>query len=103
MKKYKCHWCQYRHGGCPHNEVIENCQDFKIGGCYSCKYYYGKYGKLNDKETEQWFKRGCEAWFPSSLYCSKRKRLSRRRKKKLKKLGLLDKVRVLKENLKNEW
>ena len=52
---YKCHWCQYRHGGCPHNhddKMGGNCKDFKIGGCYSCKYYYGKNGKLNEEETD---------------------------------------------------
>ena len=88
MKVYKCHWCQYRHGGCSHNEIKPYCKEFKMGGCYSCKYYYGKFGELSDKETGQWFRRGCEAWFPSSLYCTKRKRISRKRKKRLKKKGL---------------
>ena len=89
---YKCHWCQYRHGGCPHNhddKMGGNCKDFKIGGCYSCKYYYGKNGKLNEQETDQWFARECETWYPSSLWCGKRKRLSRKRKKRLKKTGAI--------------
>ena len=88
MKEYKCHWCQYRHGGYPHWDIVPYCKEFKIGGCYSCKYYHCKYGKFNDKETGQWFKRGCEVWCPLSLYCNKRKHISRRRKKKLKKLNL---------------
>lgn len=86
---YKCHWCQYRYGGCPHNKWVPYCKEFRIGGCYSCKYYYGKNGKLDDTEVEQWYKRGCETFFPSSLYCKKRCRLSRKRKKRLKKLGLI--------------
>ena len=89
---YKCHWCQYRHGGCSHDhddKMSGNCKEFKIGGCYSCKYYYGKHGKLNEQETDQWFKRGCEIWCPSSLWCGKRKRLSRKRKKRLKKMGAI--------------
>ena len=88
MKGYKCHWCQYRKGGCPHREIVPYCKEFKIGGCYSCKYYHGKYGELTYEETDQWYKRGCEIWYPSSLYCSKRKRMSRKRKKRLKKMGL---------------
>lgn len=87
---YKCHWCQYRHGDCNYRDPEPYCKEFKIGGCYSCKYYYGKNGtELTDEETDQWFKRGCETFFPSSIYCKKRKRLSRKRKKKLKKLGLI--------------
>ena len=89
---YKCHWCQYRHGGCLHDhddKMNGNCKEFKIGGCYSCKYHYGKNGKLNEQEIDRWFARGCEIWFPSSLWCEKRKRLSRKRKKRLKKMGLI--------------
>ena len=88
----KCIQCQYRHGGCSHdwnNEVQDNCKEFKIGGCYSCKYYYGKYGEFTEQETDQWFKRGCEIWYPSSLWCGNRKRLSRKRKKRLKKMGAI--------------
>lgn len=88
MKGYKCHWCQYRKGCCPHDDIVPYCKEFKIGGCYSCKYYHGKYGEFTEKETDQWFKRGCEVWCPSSLFCDKRKRISRKRKKKLKKMGL---------------
>lgn len=86
---YRCHWCQYRYGGCNHKHPIPYCKDFIIGGCYSCKYRYGKNGELSELETDQWFKRGCETFYPSSLYCNKRKRLGRKRKKKLKKLGIL--------------
>lgn len=43
---------------------------------------------MTKEETDQWFKRGCEVWCPSSLYCKKRKRIGRKRKKKLKKRGL---------------
>lgn len=88
MEGYKCHWCEYRHGGCPNGGITPYCKEFKIGGCYSCKYYHGQYGKLNDKETDQWFRRGCEIYFPSALSCDKRKRMSRKRKKRLKKMGL---------------
>ena len=52
----KCIQCQYRHGGCSHdwnNEVQDNCKEFKIGGCYSCKYYYGKYGEFTEQETDR--------------------------------------------------
>ena len=89
---YKCNWCQYRHGGCPHDHddnMSGNCKDFRIGGCYSCKYYYGKNGEFNEQERDQWFARGCEIWCPSSLWCNKRKRLSRKRKKRLKKIGVI--------------
>ena len=85
---YKCHWCQFRHGGCPHWDIIPYCREFRIGGCYSCKYHQGKNGKFSDEETDQWFRRGCEIWFPSSLWCEKRKRIGRKRKKRLKKRGL---------------
>lgn len=88
MGNYRCFRCQYRHGGCPHSEIVEECKEFRTGGCYSCKYYFGKRGDLDNIETDQWFRRGCETWFPSSLGCKKRKRISRKRKKKLKKLGL---------------
>ena len=88
MTGFNCRWCQFRHGGCPHNEPIENCKDFRTGKCYSCKYYYGKKGNLTEIEKDAWFRRGCEIWCPSSLFCHKRKRLSRKRKKKLKKMGM---------------
>ena len=88
LNGYKCHWCQYRHGGCPHWNAVFYCKEFKLGGCYSCKYYHGKYGKLTEEETDQWFARGCEVFCPSSLYCNKRKHISRKRKKRLKKSGL---------------
>lgn len=86
---YKRQWCQYRHGDCPHDDIVINCKEFRIGGCYSCKYKYGKNGKLSEKKIDEWHKRGCEIWCPSSLWCSKRKRLSRKRKKRLKKKGIL--------------
>lgn len=87
---YRCHWCQYRHGGCSYSQPEPYCKEFKLGGCLSCKYHFPKNGKeFTEEETDQWFKRGCETFYPSSLYCKKRKRLGRKRKKKLKKLGLL--------------
>lgn len=84
--EYKCHWCRYRHS-CLHDEPIPYCRNFIRGGCYSCKYYYGKDGKFTEKETDQWFERGCEIWCPSG--CEKRKRLSRKRKKRLRKRGII--------------
>ena len=45
MEGYKCHWCEYRHGGCPHWDIVPNCKEFRIGGCYSCKYYHGNFWK----------------------------------------------------------
>lgn len=87
---YKCHWCQYRHGGCKYSHPEPYCKEFKIGKCYSCKYNFPLNGKeFTEEETNRWFKRGCETYYPSSLYCKKRKRLGRKRKKKLKKMGLL--------------
>lgn len=87
---YRCHWCQYRYGDCIHRHPVPYCKDFKFGGCLSCKYTYGKNGRyVTDEETDQWYKRGCETFYPSSLRCNKRKRLGRKRKKKLKKRGLL--------------
>ena len=88
MEGYKCHWCQYRKGCCPYDDIIPYCKEFKTGKCYSCKYYHGKDGTFTEKETEQWFKRGCEVWVPTSLFCNKRKHISRKRKKRLKKRGL---------------
>lgn len=81
---YRCRWCEYRHGGCLHgtdDKLDMNCKEFHVGGCYSCKYYHGKNGKLNEKELNQWYKRGCETCCPSSLFCDKRKRISRKRKR----------------------
>lgn len=89
IEGYKCHWCQYRYGGCPHDKPKPYCKEFKIGGCYSCKYYYVKNGELTEEEVDKWYKRGCETFCPSSLYCTKRKRLSRKRKKYLRKRGLI--------------
>ena len=86
-RRAQCHFCEFRHGGCIHKDPPSNCKEYRTGKCYSCKYYYGQHGELNDQETDAWFKRGCESWFPSSLYCTKRKRLSRKRKKRLKKNG----------------
>lgn len=87
---YRCHWCQYRYSDCIHRHPVPYCKDFKPGGCLSCKYRYGIYGKdFTSKEENQWMYRGCEIFFPSSLRCNKRKRLGRKRKKRLKKLGLL--------------
>lgn len=77
---YDCNYCQYRHGGCPHDDIKSHCKEFLIGKCYSCKYYW-------KNNTGKWFERGCEIWCPSG--CEKRKRLSRKKKKRLKKLGYL--------------
>lgn len=85
--EYKCHSCKYRHGYCIHDEPVSYCKDHILGGCYSCKYYYGRDGEFTEQETDQWFKRGCEIWCCSG--CEKRKRLSRKRKKRLKKRGLI--------------
>ena len=87
---YRCHSCEYRHGGCPRDHIVPYCSSFKLGGCYSCKYRYGKNGtEFTEEETNRWFKRGCETWFPSGCWCKKRKRLGRKRKKRLKKRGLI--------------
>ena len=85
--EYKCHSCRYRHG-CFYVEPISYCKDYVHGGCYSCKYYYSKNGEnFTKQEADQWFKRGCEIWCLGG--CEKRKRLSRKRKKRLKKRGLI--------------
>lgn len=84
--EYKCRWCRYRHC-CHHYEPVPYCKDFVLGGCYSCKYYYGRDEEFTEQETDQWFARGCEIWCCGG--CEKRKRLSRKRKKRLKKRGLI--------------
>ena len=89
---YRCHSCQYRYSDCDHGfgNKPKYCKDYCSGGCLSCKYRYGIYGiNFTSKEEDQWLRRGCETFFPSSLRCNKRKRLSRKRKKRLKKRGLL--------------
>ena len=87
--EFNCYACQYKHGGCHHDldtVEVENCKDFKVGGCFSCKYYYGKMGLImTDEEMNRWYARGCDTRYPSALGCHKRKRLSRKRKKRMKK------------------
>lgn len=86
--EYKCDWCRYRHNCFIFSDTFPTyCRNFVRGGCYSCKYYYGKNGEFTKQETDQWFKRGCEIWCCGG--CDKRKRLSRKRKKQLKKRGLI--------------
>lgn len=89
---YRCHSCQYRYSDCDHDfgNKPDYCKDYYPGGCLSCKYRYGIYGNdFTPKEDTQWLQRGCDIFFPSSLRCTKRKRLGRKRKKRLKKRGLL--------------
>ena len=89
---YRCHWCQYRYSDCKYGfgNKPNYCKDFVPGGCLTCKYHCGKNSTiLTDEETDQWYRRGCNTFYPSSLRCKGRKRLSRKRKKILKNKGLL--------------
>ena len=84
---YKCAWCQFRHD-CSFPEVISNCREFKLGGCYTCKYHYSQNGRRRELCEQQALQRGCAALSPSSLYGKRRKRLGRKRKKRLKSMNL---------------
>ena len=59
---YPCSDCDYRHACCPWiNEVLEKrqgCKHWKLGGCYSCIF------NTDYVTDEEWFKRGCETWYP---------------------------------------
>ena len=75
MGKGICSDCEYRHCNCGFPKPWKTnklCKHWKLGGCYVCKYY--KDGELTEEETDEWFRRGCEAWFPTKKYCSKFKR-----------------------------
>lgn len=83
---YKCRYCQFRHGGCKYyDDIPEDCNSFQIGGCFFCKHYHWKDIKYTAEEIDKWFERGCEVRAPSSLWCDKKKPLSRKQKKKRKK------------------
>lgn len=82
-ESYKCTWCQFRHD-CSFPEVISNCREFKLGGCYTCKYHYSQSGTHRKLCEQHALRCGCAALSPSSLYCKRRKRLGRKRKKRLK-------------------
>ena len=89
---YRCHSCQYRYSDCDHGfgNKPNYCKDYYPGGCLSCKYLYGKFGIIfSEKEENNWIRRVCNIYFPSSIRCNKRKRLSRKRKKRLKNNKLL--------------
>lgn len=86
-ESYKCTWCQFRHD-CSFPEAISNCREFKLGGCYTCKYYYSQSGTHRKLCEQHALECGCAALSPSSLYCKRRKRLGRKRKKKLKSMNL---------------
>lgn len=40
----------------------------------SDKLYNTEVNELTEGEVDEWFKRGCETWFPTAKYCSKFKR-----------------------------
>ena len=65
MNKKRCTSCLFRHG-CFHELPPENedCKHWKLGKCYTCKYY--------GVDDDEWFKRGCETWCFSG--CKKYKR-----------------------------
>lgn len=73
-RKGICHDCEYRHCSCDHPrpwETNELCKHWRLGKCYMCKHYKED---MTEEETDEWFKRGCEGWFPTAKYCSKFKR-----------------------------
>lgn len=85
MKKV-CHNCLYRQGRCHLQEIVEDsCPAFRVGKCFSCKYAFIVNNCTSNSSTDAWFRRGCESHYPSG--CFKRKRLSWKKKKKLKKKG----------------
>ena len=50
-----CHSCRFRH--CCNRELPpldEECRHWKLGDCYTCKFF--------DVDDDEWFKRGCETW-----------------------------------------
>jgi hypothetical protein len=82
MKKdeypHTCHWCSNRHWCCDYRDYETNdigmlidCKHWKIGKCLKC--VFNKNGKnLNDDETDRWFKRGCETFYPDAKkFCHK--------------------------------
>jgi len=86
MKKIirSCHNCEYRHA-CYDEDCKEsnNYPNWKISKCYNCKYYIELKladDKSIDKLTDEWFARGCEIWFPSSICCEKYIRINERKK-----------------------
>lgn len=74
LKLKTCHDCEYRHGCCyPAPYERKKCKYWKLGKCYVCKYY--KLSSLmTEEETDAWYKRGCEGWFPTGMYCKNFKR-----------------------------
>lgn len=69
-----CHDCEYRKSGCNHPRPWKTnklCKHWRLGKCYMCKFYKEN---MTEDENDEWFKRGCEGWFPTSMYCSKFKR-----------------------------
>ena len=62
---HACHWCKQRNWYCKYKYQIKNCPHWKIGKCLKCVYY--KNGEqLSEKETDRWFSRGCETFFPDA-------------------------------------
>ena len=68
--KHSCHYCKERHWCCSY-EYSENCNHWKMGRCLKC--IYQKNGEDHDEaETDAWYKRGCETFFPDAKrYCKK--------------------------------
>lgn len=76
LKKGICHDCEYRHSSCSYlspYKTNELCKHWKLGKCYVCKYYKDS-SLMTEEETDEWYKRGCEGWFPTAMYCKKFKR-----------------------------
>ena len=66
--KKNCISCLYRHElCCPYFPTINECKHWKLGKCYTCKYY-------DDiiENPDAWYGRGCETWCNSG--CTKYKR-----------------------------
>ena len=58
IEKGTCMTCKFRHSCCPHDYPHgSRCKYWKRGKCYVCKFV--------DAPDEDFFKRGCEAEYPS--------------------------------------
>lgn len=69
-----CYNCEYRHRDCNYSSCDDSnitCKHWKLGKCYICKYYKEN---MTEEDTDKWFQRGCEVWFPSGGCCLNFKR-----------------------------
>lgn len=65
LKKGICHDYEYKHSSCSYLSQYETNE--------LCKHYKDS-RLMTEEETDEWYKRGCEGWFPTAMYCKKFKR-----------------------------